>query len=99
MVEYALTRGVVVLAGSLLEDEARERELIAALAARRGDGLVIMPAGHDQSYLLNERRSGTPMVIVDRTPAFFDADDVLTANLGGARRSVGPLHGHGRRRG
>ena len=96
--EYALTRGVLVLAGSLLEDEARERELIAALAARRVDGLVIMPAGHDQSYLLNERRSGTPMVFVDRPPAFFDADDVLTDNLDGARRGVGHLlgHGHGR---
>ena len=96
--EYALTRGVLVLAGSLLEDEARERELIAALAARRVDGLVIMPAGHDQSYLLNERRSGTPMVFVDRPPAFFDADDVLTDNLDGARRGVGHLLGHGHRR-
>src|SRR5260370_5855829 len=95
--EYALTRGVLVLAGSLLEDEARERELIAALAARRGDGLVIMPAGHDQSYLLNERRSGTPMVFVDRPPAFLDADDVLTDNLYGARRGGGHLLGHGHR--
>jgi LacI family transcriptional regulator len=96
--EYALTRGVLVLAGSLLEDEARERELIAALAARRVDGLVIMPAGHDQSYLLNERRSGTPMVFVDRPPSFFDADDVLTDNLDGARRGVGHLLAHGHRR-
>ncbi|HEV2029851.1 MAG TPA: LacI family DNA-binding transcriptional regulator [Candidatus Dormibacteraeota bacterium] len=96
--EYALTRGVLVLAGSLLEDEARERELIAALAARRVDGLVIMPAGHDQSYLMNERRSGTPMVFVDRPPGFFDADDVLTDNLDGSRRGVGHLLAHGHRR-
>ncbi len=93
--EYALTRGVLVLAGSLLEDEARERELIAALAARRVDGLVIMPAGHDQSYLLNERSSGTPMVFVDRPPAFFDADDVLTDNLDGVRRGVRHLLAQG----
>jgi LacI family transcriptional regulator len=96
--EYALTRGVLVLAGSLEEDEARERELIAALAARRVDGLVIMPAGHDQSYLLNERRSGTPMVFVDRPPAFFDADDVLTDNVDGVRRGVRHLIAHGHRR-
>ena len=96
--EYALTRGVLVLAGSLEEDEVRERELIAALAARRVDGLVIMPAGHDQSYLLNERRSGTPMVFVDRPPAFFDADDVLTDNVDGVRRGVGHLVAHGHRR-
>ena len=96
--EYALTRRVLVLAGSLEEDEARERELIAALAARRVDGLVIMPAGHDQSYLLNERRSGTPMVFVDRPPAFFDADDVLTDNLDGVRRGVRHLIAQGHRR-
>jgi len=96
--EYALTRGVLVLAGSLEEDEARERELIAALAARRVDGLVIMPAGHDQSYLVNERRSGTPMVFVDRPPAFFDADDVLTDNLDGVRRGVRHLLAQGHRR-
>src|ERR1700674_658399 len=34
--EYALTRGVLVLAGSLEEDGARERELIEALGSRRG---------------------------------------------------------------
>ena len=96
--EYALTRGVLVLAGSLEEDEARERELIAALAARRVDGLVIMPAAHDQSYLLNERRSGTPMVFVDRPPAFLDADDVLTDNVDGVRRGVRHLLAQGHRR-
>src|SRR5260370_17492281 len=57
-----------------------------------------MPARHAQSSLLNERRSGTPMVFVDRPPAFFDADDVLTDNLDGARRGVGHLLGHGHRR-
>ncbi len=96
--EFALTRGVLVLAGSLEEDEARERELIAALASRRVDGLVIMPASHDHSYLLNERRAGTPMVFVDRPPAFFDADTVLTDNLDGVRRGIRHLVNVGHRR-
>jgi LacI family transcriptional regulator len=96
--EFALTRGVLVLAGSLEEDEARERELIAALASRRVDGLVIMPASHDHSYLLNERRAGTPMVFVDRPPAFFDADTVLTDNLDGVRRGIRHLFNFGHRR-
>src|SRR5258708_11013505 len=80
--EYALTRGVLVLAGSLLEDEARGRELIAALAARMVDGLVIMPASHDQSHLLNVRRPGNPRGLVDRrTPVFaaFRVPNVLHA--------------------
>jgi len=96
--EYAVTRGVLVLAGSLEEDEARERELIAALASRRVDGLVIMPAGHDHSYLLNERSAGMPMVFIDRPPAFLDADTVLTDNVEGVRRGIRHLTSHGHRR-
>jgi LacI family transcriptional regulator len=62
------------------------------------DGLVIMPASHDHSYLLNERKAGTPLVFVDRPPAFLDADTVLTDNLGGARRGIQHLVAHGHKR-
>ena len=96
--EFALTRGVLVLAGSLEEDADRERELIAALASRRVDGLIIMPASHDHSYLMNERRAGTPIVFVDRPPAFLDADTVVTDNAAGVRRGVAHLIAHGHRR-
>jgi LacI family transcriptional regulator len=96
--DVAVKRGVLVLAGSLEEDEARERELVSAFASRRVDGLVIMPASHDHSYLLNERKAGTPIVFVDRPPAFFDADTVLTDNLGGARRGIEHLAAHGHQR-
>ncbi len=91
-------RGVLVLAGSLEEDAARERELVSAFASRRVDGLVIMPASHDHSYLLNERKAGTALVFVDRPPSFLDADTVLTDNLGGARRGIQHLLAHGHRR-
>jgi LacI family transcriptional regulator len=94
----AVKRGVLVLAGSLEEDEARERELVSAFASRRVDGFVIMPASHDHSYLLNERKAGTPFVFVDRPPAFLDADTVLTDNLGGARRGIQHLVAHGHQR-
>jgi len=94
----AVKRDVLVLAGSLEEDEARERELVSAFASRRVDGLVIMPASHDHSYLLNERKAGTPFVFVDRPPAFLDADTVLTDNLGGARRGIQHLAAHGHQR-
>ena len=72
--------GVYVLAGSLDEDPQRERELVAAFSSRRVDGLVMMPTGTDHSYLLPERRAGTPMVFVDRAPGLLDADVVVTDN-------------------
>jgi LacI family transcriptional regulator len=96
--DVALQRGVLVLAGSSDEDEAREQQLIAAFTSRRVDGLIIVPASHDHSYLLSERRAGTPMVFVDRPPAFLDADSVLTDNKAGARRGLAHLISHGHRR-
>jgi LacI family transcriptional regulator len=91
-------RGVLVLAGSSDEDEERERKLVSTFASRRVDGLIIQPSSHDHSYLLVERRAGTAIVFVDRPPAFFDADTVLTDNAAGVRRGVRHLIAHGHRR-
>lgn len=96
--DVALERGVLVLAGSSDEDEAREQQLIAAFTARRVDGLIIVPASHDHSYLLSERRAGTSMVFVDRPAAFLDADSILTDNQTGVRQGVAHLIAHGHRR-
>jgi len=96
--DVAVRRGVLVLAGSSDEDEERERKLVSAFASRRVDGLIIQPSSHDHSYLLVERRAGTAIVFVDRPPAFFDADTVLTDNAAGVRRGVRHLIAHGHRR-
>ena len=96
--DVALERSVLVLAGSSDEDEAREQQLIAAFTSRRVDGLIIVPASHDHSYLLSERRAGTSMVFVDRPPAFLDADSILTDNQAGVRQGVAHLIQHGHRR-
>jgi LacI family transcriptional regulator len=96
--DVARARGVLVFAGSLDEDHARERELATAFVSRRVDGLIVVPAGRDQSYLAMERKAGTPMVFVDRPPTLLDADAVLTANEEGARRAVSHLLAHGHRR-
>ena len=96
--DVAVQRGVLVLAGSSDEDEDRERKLVAAFASRRVDGLIIQPASHDHSYLITEREAGTAIVFVDRPPAFFDADTVLTDNAAGVRRGVQHLVGLGHRR-
>lgn len=95
--DVARGRGVVVLAGSLDEDPARERELVTAFIARRVDGLIMMPTGIDHSYLVTERRAGTPLMFVDRTPGRLDADVVLTDNRQGAETGVAHLVAAGHR--
>jgi LacI family transcriptional regulator len=80
----ATSAGVSVLASSLDEDPVRERQLIAELIARRVDGLIIVPAGHDHSYLQLEQRSGTAVVFADRPARRLAADAVVADNRGGA---------------
>jgi LacI family transcriptional regulator len=87
----ARERGVLALFGSLDEDADRERQLAGALIDRRVDGLLIVPAGPDHSYLLRERMSGTCLVFVDREPRLLAADAVVSDNRGGAITAVNHL--------
>ena len=96
--DVARHRGVMVLAGSVDEDPARERALVADFLAHNVDGLIIVPAAADQSYLAPERRSGTPVVFVDRPPQNLSADVVVAANREGAAIGVDHLISHGHRR-
>jgi LacI family transcriptional regulator len=96
--DVARQRRVMVLTGSLDEDPEREQALVHNFASRRVDGLVIMAAGADHSYLVAERRAGLPIVFIDRPPAFFDADAVLSANREGSRSGVRHLIAGGHRR-
>jgi LacI family transcriptional regulator len=94
----ARERGVLVLIGSLDEDPARERELATALIDRRVDGLVIVPAGRDHSYLISEQRAGTGLVFLDREPMLLAADAVISDNRVGALNAVNHLLAAGHRR-
>ena len=96
--DLARERGVVVMSSSLDEEEARERELVTSFIARRVDGLILMPASSDQSYLQNEVRAGLAVVVVDRPPSFIPLDSVAVDNRGGAQTAVRHLVKHGHRR-
>jgi len=90
--------GVLVLFGSLDENPTRERELAGALIDRRVDGLVIVPAGRDHSYLVSERNVGMCLVFLDRRPHLLDADSVVSDNRAGATTAVQHLIAAGHRR-
>jgi LacI family transcriptional regulator len=62
------------------------------------DGLLIVPAGRDHSYLLRERQAGTCLVFVDREPRLLDADAVVSDNRAGAISAVNHLLAAGHRR-
>jgi LacI family transcriptional regulator len=96
--EVATPRGVTVLAGSIEEDAHLEKVLIANFVARRVDGLLLVPAGHDHSYLQFDQRAGMAFVFVDRPPELFAADSVVSDNRQGTAGGVAHLLALGHRR-
>ncbi|MEU5403974.1 LacI family DNA-binding transcriptional regulator [Streptomyces sp. NPDC005963] len=96
--EVARAHGALLINGSSAEDPEREQELALALCARRVDGLIVIPAGHDHRYLEPEIKAGVATVFVDRPAGQIDADVVLSDSYGGARTGVAHLIAHGHRR-
>jgi len=96
--DSARARHVLVFAGSCDEDAARERELVGSFRDRRVDGIIVVPAGRDHTYLYEEQRAGTALVFVDRPAAHLDADSVVSNNVGGSVEAVEHLLAHGHRR-
>jgi LacI family transcriptional regulator len=90
--------GSLLFMGSSDEDPERERKLTLTFCARRVDGLIIVPASTDHTYLLPEIAAGIAVVFADRPPGLINADVVLTDNVGGARDGVCHLIGQGHRR-
>jgi LacI family transcriptional regulator len=96
--DSARARNVLVFAGSCEEDATRERELIGSFRDRRVDGIIVVPASHDHTYLYKEQRAGTALVFVDRPASHLDADSVVSDNLGGSVAAVEHLLQRGHRR-
>jgi LacI family transcriptional regulator len=96
--EVARARGVLVLTGSLDEDPAQEKNLARALIDRGADGLLVVPAGSDHSYLVGEQRAGTQIVFLDRNPSLVAADTVRSDHHKGAVGAIAHLIDHGHRR-
>jgi len=91
-------RGMKVVVSNTGDDVERERELVNDLAARRVDGMVVVPAGQDQRHLDPGRLGGVPVVLVARPPLSIDVDCVLLDDFGGAREATSRLVGDGHRR-
>jgi LacI family transcriptional regulator len=96
--DEARRRGTLVFVGSSDEDSEREREVLAAFVSHQVDGLIVVPVDRRHANLLSERRrSGLPMVFVDRPAGVLDADSVTVDNRAGAALAVRHLAAHGHR--
>ncbi len=91
-------RQVAILVASLDEQPERERALVDDLISRRVDGLVLMPATDDQSYLAPDVDAGLPTVFVDRAPNGVAADSVTVDDDAGGYEATRHLLERGHRR-
>jgi LacI family transcriptional regulator len=96
--DVASAREVRVLASNLDDDAARERQLTTNLISRRVNGLIMVPASLDHSYLHYQQQAGTPIVFVDRPPLLLAADSVVSDCRDGAYAAVRHLADFGHRR-
>jgi LacI family transcriptional regulator len=96
--ELARLQGHMVVIANSDEDPAAEQKAVGTLLERQVTGLLIVPAGSDHGYLLDEIRHGTPVVFMDRPARGVKADEVLLDNVGGARQATEHLLAHGHRR-
>ena len=86
--QVAREHDTLLLTSSLEENPEEEQKLIHELCRRRVDGLLVVPAGADHSYLRAEMEMGIAAVFLDRPPVGLDADTVLIDNQGGARSAL-----------
>ena len=98
-VEHEATdAGYTLLLANSNEDKERERKSLAALTARRVDGLIVAPAAHSSWRELQQiRRAGTPVVLMDRTSK-LRTDMVGVENVAPMRDLVLHLIDHGHKR-
>jgi LacI family transcriptional regulator len=96
--QVAREHDTLLLTSSLEENQEQEQKLVLELCQRRVDGLLIVPAGSDHSYLRAEIEMGIPAVFLDRPPIGLQADTVLIDNQGGARSAIEHLHRLGHER-
>jgi len=96
--DIAADHKTLLMTASSEEDADRERTLLLELCQRRVDGLLVVPAGEDHSYLRREVEMGMAVVFLDRPPGDLSADTVLLDNRGGARSGVARLLADGHTR-
>ncbi|HEY6738387.1 MAG TPA: LacI family DNA-binding transcriptional regulator, partial [Actinopolymorphaceae bacterium] len=90
--------GLQVVLANTGEDVERERRLVAELAARRVDGMIVVPAGSDHTHLDPQAPGAVPVVLGARPPSNVPLDCVLVDDFGGAREATAGLvaAGHSR---
>jgi LacI family transcriptional regulator, galactose operon repressor len=82
-------RGYTLLLANSDEDPERERVALETLAARRVDGLIVVPSSRAATPHLRSAAAGSaPLVLLDRAVRGLQVDSIIVDNVAGARTAV-----------
>jgi LacI family transcriptional regulator len=91
-IEDVLTRrGYVALIGNTDNDPALELKLVETLRARRVDGFIIATSKRNHPILEKIAKSGTSIVLINRTTDRDDISSVISDDAAGIRAAVNHL--------
>ncbi|MET9671209.1 LacI family DNA-binding transcriptional regulator [Streptomyces sp. NPDC006475] len=94
----AASRGMKVVVSNTADRVERECEVVDDLAARRVDGIIVVPAGLEQGHLDPSYLKDIPVVLAARPPVGITADCALLDDFGGARQATAQLVADGHNR-
>jgi LacI family transcriptional regulator len=95
----AQKQGYTLLLCASDEDVAREIGILRTLQMQRVDGVILAPSGTLSDYRAAGLASyAAPLVLIDRTEPFFDADTVAVDNYAASLEATSHLIAHGHRR-
>lgn len=80
------------------QDVGRERKHLEQLASRSVDGMIVIPNGLDYDHLVEIRKDGIPMVLVDGYVNEVEAPSVAVDNYGATYEATTHLIENGHRR-
>lgn len=96
--EKALTEaGYRLMISSSDEDGDQERDLLQGVGQVRADALLITPTPHNRELLARMRRSGLPIIQLDRAISGLDCPSVLLDNAAAAALAIDHLFARGHR--
>ncbi len=97
--QVAAEQGYMTMLFACEASHSVEAEELSQMRSRNIAGILIVPSSESSMEQLKElRRSGMPVVMMDRTIAGIDAGEVMVENLEGAFRATNHLIDHGHRR-
>ncbi len=97
--QVAAEQGYMTMLFACESNRNVEVEELSQMRSRNIAGILIVPSSEESVEQLRElRRSGMPVVMIDRTIAGIDAGEVMVENLEGAFRATSHLIDHGHRR-